>query len=352
MLQRLKKSAVVKIYRLFREDIYNVKNNIDSFFSAIFRCNKAMIYLQSPLHGNVGDLAIAEASLKWMKEKFNGIKVYEMVYGELTPLYRFMLKIMIRKGDVILLHGGGNLGTWYPSEENYRLYIIKNYKKNSIVVLPQSVFFSEDGDFADSMRKIYSAHPDLLVCARDEISLKIAKEKLDCKVELYPDMVLNFNVDLPVVERKNEVLFCLRNDRERRLDDGFFPVIKDCVKTQLSAECVVKDTHIGHRVSKKKRFNAVYNMLVDYSNVKLVITDRFHGGIFSYITGTPCVVLESRDHKVRGGYKWLRNSGNICLADPKSASGFALQLFDKANKSKNYINEFKNLEDYIKSKFY
>lgn len=41
------------------------------------------------------------------------------------------------------------------------------------------------------------------------------------------------------------------------------------------------------------------------SHYRLVITDRYHGAIFSQIVSTPTIVLSSADHKLSSGVKWF-----------------------------------------------
>ena len=45
--------------------------------------------------------------------------------------------------------------------------------------------------------------------------------------------------------------------------------------------------------------------LVYYSKFQLIITDRYHGTIFSLIAGTPVIVLKTTDHKLSSGVKWF-----------------------------------------------
>ena len=42
-----------------------------------------------------------------------------------------------------------------------------------------------------------------------------------------------------------------------------------------------------------------------YSHYKVIITDRYHGTIFSLVAGTPVVVLKTTDHKVVTGVDWF-----------------------------------------------
>ena len=51
--------------------------------------------------------------------------------------------------------------------------------------------------------------------------------------------------------------------------------------------------------------------LREFAASELVITDRLHGMIFAAVTETPCIVLNSRSHKIRGCYEWLKKLGYI-----------------------------------------
>lgn len=45
-----------------------------------------------------------------------------------------------------------------------------------------------------------------------------------------------------------------------------------------------------------------------FSRYKMVITDRYHGTIFSMIAATPVIVISSSDHKLSSGVKWFPDS--------------------------------------------
>lgn len=47
----------------------------------------------------------------------------------------------------------------------------------------------------------------------------------------------------------------------------------------------------------------------------LVITNRLHGIIFSAITETSCIVVNSLSHKIAGCYEWLQGCSYIRFAD-------------------------------------
>ena len=54
--------------------------------------------------------------------------------------------------------------------------------------------------------------------------------------------------------------------------------------------------------NRAKVLNDTWNQ---YSQYRVIITDRYHGTIFSLIAGTPVLVLSSSDHKLSSGVKWF-----------------------------------------------
>lgn len=327
------------------------KTNGRTLGQAVCRRKRAIIYMQSPLHRNVGDLAIAEASVDWLQKNFPETSVFEFTYAEMHFLYRWMLRIAVRKADVIVLHGGGNLGTWYPKEEQYRQKIIRMFPKNPIVIMSQSVYFGDaDGDTLKPFEAVYANHPALLLCARDTTSYDLVKQKIKCKCTLTPDLVLSFAEGrVPGEDRREDgILLCLRNDREKRVSADFQEQISNYCVQELKEKIVVQDTHINKKITRKNRRETVLDMLGVYRKANLVITDRFHGGIFAYITGTPCIVIESADHKVRGGYDWLKRAGNIRLLNDLNQIKMAIpELIGRYNTPVLYESEFQCVKDYI-----
>ena len=80
---------------------------------------------------------------------------------------------------------------------------------------------------------------------------------------------------------------------------------------------LVSDTDmvLPGRVPVDQRENALNEKFAQFAGAELVITDRLHGMIFCAITGTPCIVLDSKSPKVRGCYEWIRHLDYIRFAD-------------------------------------
>lgn len=73
-----------------------------------------------------------------------------------------------------------------------------------------------------------------------------------------------------------------------------------------------------NRVSPSEREEALERKFAQFSSAKLVITDRLHGMIFCAITGTPCIVVDSKSPKLRGCYEWIKHLDYIRFADDVS----------------------------------
>ena len=52
-----------------------------------------------------------------------------------------------------------------------------------------------------------------------------------------------------------------------------------------------------------------------FASHSLIVTDRFHGVLFSVITGTPCIALKNNNGKVAGGFYWFKNCKAVKLAE-------------------------------------
>lgn len=61
----------------------------------------------------------------------------------------------------------------------------------------------------------------------------------------------------------------------------------------------------------KERETELHKLWEIFSKSQLVITDRLHGMIFAYITGTPAIVLPNSNFKVEKCYEWIKDCGYI-----------------------------------------
>lgn len=130
---------------------------------------------------------------------------------------------------------------------------------------------------------------------------------------------------------KESLFFDMRNDVEKKISDS--QVQKLFGVLQNYGSVTVTDTVEPTLFPFEERFVYLDKMLEFFSNSRLVVTDRIHGMIFSYLTSTPCLVFGNYNHKVESEYEWIKDCPNI----------YFLKSFDidKINKklSELYYNE-------------
>lgn len=312
--------------------------------------SNTILFVFTPTHGNLGDHAIALAVSVMLNEL--NIAYVEITADELRLMKKHN-KMHIMNGHPILVNGGGNIGTlWISAEELFRS-IIQNCPKSKILCLPNTAYFegSKQGmyEYVRS-KKIYQAHDALMICARERVSYEFLK-KMHSNVVLIPDMVFSLNECKAGPERKG-CLLCLRSDRERTRDENADRIIMDQVTQLFPNDVFFSDMNIGKSVSVEHRENELDRKFETFRTAKLVITDRLHGMIFAAITGTPCIVINSKSPKVRGCYEWIKELGYIRFVEDPSEITEVYNLMNTATCT--YSNEhlqqyYQELKHYLLS---
>ena len=275
---------------------------------------KKMILIGEPHHNNLGDNMIAVAERKIVKEYFSEYDFYAMPEEKLDICIDRAQKY-INDEDVILFHGGGNLGDTYKIIENRRRKVIELFPNNKIIILPQTIYFSNtiDGNIElELTKKIYNSHKNLVMLAREEKSYEFMQRHFEnAKVYLTPDIVMTMKLQ----ENKNRegALLVFRNDREKnisdcaikKIEDNLFGVYGKTEYTDMSAGKNVRN------VGGEKRKRLLNEKIEQFQTSKMVVTDRLHGMIFAAITGTPCIAFGNFNHKVKESHNWLKRLGYI-----------------------------------------
>ena len=162
------------------------------------------LYLDIPLHDNVGDLLIMLGTFQFFERYSMNPKKIRSAYGALGK---------VSPDEVILLHGGGNLGDLYHLHQQYRDDIIERYNGNRVIILPQTVYFEDDANYK-ICRERWSKHPDLHIFVRDRVSFSLARE-FTRNVYLVPDMAHQlYPIQAESSGVENKVLNILRRDIE------------------------------------------------------------------------------------------------------------------------------------------
>lgn len=299
---------------------------------------KKIIIMGIPHHGNLGDNAIALAEEQMVEKYFQNSEVIKLPEKNLIE-YAKNIKEDINDEDLILLHGGGNIGDTYMVPEEGRRFIIENFPNNRIIVFPQTAFFDSEEELEKS-KKIYNNHKKLVIMAREEKSYNLMKKVFDkCQIILTPDIVMSMKQTLNLPRK--DILFLFRQDKEQTLKLQEQEKIKEII-TEKYGKYILTDMHLGEDVTDmegEKRINALKDKFEEFNKAKLVITDRLHGMIFAAITETPCVVFGSYTHKIIESYKWLKDLGYIEFCDKIELLNEKIEKVVNCNNIK-YDNKF------------
>lgn len=311
---------VIEWFLLFSVAMWNIGSAVKIKIQSKKHKEKTIFLLDTPTYGNMGDQLIYLGEAAWLKEYFKGYRVVEYGHSDfIKPCYILRFFAQIKDQDVIFLQGGGNMGIRYFHAENIRRKVITSVKNNPIFIFQQSIYYggSEKGKAEQQKTaEIYGRNKNLTVLIREEISLQIAKEMFGAShVRLYPDMatfLLN-RWETPNVPKKTDIGFCIRNDSERYFTEEEMEELH----SRLMATYTVNrmDTHIGHAVTGEDRVREAKKLIENMAACKTMITDRFHGVVFSILACVPCIVLRSEDHKIIGGMQWFKECPYIYYAE-------------------------------------
>lgn len=268
---------------------------------------KCIYFIATPLHGNLGDHAIVYAQYQLMKElglRNNVVEIYRLCY----EVAKKKLQKLIRTDELIVIDGGGNMGTLWPGEDLVMRDIIKCFPDNVIYIMPQTAFYTDTPEGQSELKKtisVYQKHKKLTVFCRDNTTYELLQTKFKGVRSYYtPDMVL-FLQGIRQQEGRNGILLCFRNDLECMRPCKIDKEIRTYI-LQKGYDIKSTSTVINRHVVKMQRKKYLFKKWNEFSSAKLVVTDRLHGMIFSAITGTPCIALDNVSHKIKAGYEWVK----------------------------------------------
>lgn len=289
------------------------------FFARLFSGKKMIVIMAAPSHGNRGDHMIVFGMRKFCEKYFPSYRLEEFDDSVVKQRsFLSLLKIALRKNDLIFLRGGGSVGDWYIHYEYFIRHLLERLAKYRVVMFPQSVFFSgtQQGELEkDLTAHAYDAHPRFLINARDETSYETAGEMFShAKVRLCPDIAMILFTEFRQAELdRSGVLLCLRPDRNEMF---YTDAQREALTAALAGRYELKygDTSAGHDIAAADRQAEIEELLRRYSSSRVSVCDRFHGVIASVLTGTPCVAMRSADHKITAGIKWFKDLDYVFFA--------------------------------------
>lgn len=167
--------------------------------TAVMPSTRPVVYLDYPVHDNVGDLLIHQGSDAFLEdygyEVLGRFSMHDFsrrgrddeAAVVLKPSIRDLDRLLARTKSGLVLHGGGNFGDIWPQFQVFREIIIQRYPGTPIVILPQSIHFRST-DSRKRAARILCAHKQLSLFVRDEESLGFVRHDVGADGEVIPDM--------------------------------------------------------------------------------------------------------------------------------------------------------------------
>lgn len=320
MMKSLLNSIRIRFLRTLDFPFWVIRNVL--FYSQYqhLESTKKIIYaLTPPPHlQNIGDHAQAVAIQVWLRKHFPSLTVIELDKDQ-SRYFLPAIQQLLTPEDIIFLHSGGNLGDRGIWSERIRRRLIKNLKSNKVISLPQTIFFSDtdNGRIQKEITKqIYQSHPDLVVFGRDPYSGELAQELFpNAQTHCMPDFVLSLPPRVAISKNlPPKILLCLRLDNESALSD----TQRQNIESLLPYACTYFDTTLDSPIPIENRETILAETLQLFLQHDVVITDRYHGLIFTILCQKPCIVLRTVDHKLTSASYWFKEMSSVIFAEDVS----------------------------------
>lgn len=310
------------------------------------------LIFNTPIHGNIGDHAIAYAEYKIL-EKIK-IKAFEIPTNQ-ERYYFDYIKKNISDDAIISITGGGFIGSQWLIEEKLVNKVINQFKNHKIIIFPQTIYFKDDEQGKIELKKsidIYDEAKDLNIFARENKTYEFAKSTYkNANVILIPDIVLSLE-NKEMGYTRDGILICMRKDAEGLFSEKDKENLENALK-KYDKNIKKTDTVVNYNIKIENRNIEIENKLKEFASSKLVITDRLHGMIFATITNTPCIVFSNYNYKVEGVYQWIKEvDKNIVFETDINniEEKIKILLENKVEKNKDNCYNFEKLYKILEGK--
>lgn len=333
-----------KIYNYIKPEEYFIKKSFK------YRKNRNIILMNTPEHTNIGDHAIAEAEKLFLKRNFPQYGIIEIT-DEMYYKYRSEVKKYVNKEDIIVITGGGFLGSlWMEKGESAVRNIMTDYSENKIIIFPQTLYFEENeyGNYEKNIsQQVYRSCKDLIIMLREEMSYKTASDLIGNpeRCILVPDIVLSLKGYDFERERKKAAL-CLKSCKESILSEKHKQILVELVQKRVGITDKIT-MHADSPIDVKERWKIIKSKIEEIGSYKVVITDALHCMILCAISGTPCIAINNISGKLKGVYQWISKLQYIEFVDNLGQIDNALEKVINISNSE-FDFEYGTYEDIIK----
>lgn len=279
---------------------------------------KRIILMNTHGYINMGDHLITEATRKLFSDYYPDYDIIEITANHYTR-ERVLLKQYVKREDIIVIVGGGYLGSlWLGNGEWNVRSIVETFPANKIVIFPQTMYYENNqiGELElGKTMKAYAGHKNLTICLRDKRSYEFAKMIVPPHVscEYYPDTALYLEFENIDKIPRNGCALCLRSDKEKTVSDEQAENIKETILNMgfLLAEVDMLSKEV---FPIECRTEKVEEKAKEIARYEVIITDRLHCMVYCAITHTPCIAINNVTGKVAGVYKWIEQLPYIKMA--------------------------------------
>lgn len=290
-----------KIYNTI-DEIINKLQNLDEKTQRIF-------YLGITAHSNLGDMAQHYCICNWIQQNYPNAHLIKIESDIVVyPNYDFLsvLKKYYRNDDVIIFQSGYTTQDLGGNHELMHRLVINAIPYAHILMMPQTIFFKHEENRLRTS-KCYNQASNMLFLARDMISYDQAKKMFpNITVKPFPDIVTSLIGTLNFNNTRSGVCICVRDDGEKFYTENEIKNL--CKEISKYTNITITDTtiNVNYLEIRKNLQKYIKEAIEKFSKYNVVITDRYHGTIFSLAAGTPVIIIKSNDHKVVTGADWFR----------------------------------------------
>lgn len=294
-----------------RHETFYIEGKMTSEIEKINSNTRNIFVLTAPSHSNLGDQAQSYCIEMILKRNYPDSNIF--IYSELSIVKNFyellyIIRQWIKAEDRIFLHSGYRLSNLHKMSEYIVEMMITVFEKRKLVFLPQTLNYTDD---LTESRISKMMNENITVMCRDIISCEKAEQLFKkSKIALYPDVVTTLIGKYDFNHERNGILLVLRkfNDGESLLSESEADDLFESLNSLENTD--VTDTTISENweVVEKNRKYYIEKEISKYAKHKLVITNRYHGAIFSLIANTPVIILPTKDHKVTAGLTWFNKA--------------------------------------------
>lgn len=309
------------------EKMQYLKDYLSVIETVIPRGSK-IIYLDYPLHLNVGDLLILKGTEQFFKDMEYDVLARR---SDRNSMHFVKTTDNIPSDVIIVIHGGGNFGDLYPAHQRLCEEVALKYKNNKVVVLPKTIHFNKEQGLIETT-EILNTHPNLTVFCRDNTSHAILMKYFSGTAILCPDMAQSLWGIFPNQQKENikeKLLLMIRRDIEKVTTAELN--IDHLSEESIDWEDICSDfdrrcMRIAHLLEKINRIipgnifpgNSLWYWHTDrlvarvnklFMAHELIITSRMHGHILSCLLNVPNKIIDNSYGKNSGYFEsWTQGT--------------------------------------------